>query len=60
MIIDEEQQFMYKEGIGRLERPRVDNLTYCSWIIGNWSRGILHGKRVEIQFNPKIFPIAYT
>ena len=34
-------------------------MCYYSQIIGNWSRGILHGKRIEYRMNLDVFPIGY-
>ena len=28
-------------------------------IVGNWARGILHGKRIEYKMNLEVFPIGY-
>jgi len=34
-------------------------MCYYNKIIGNWSRSILHGKRIEFQMNLKVFPSGY-
>ena len=34
-------------------------MCYYSKIIGNWSRSILHGKRIEFEMNLKVFPSGY-
>ena len=48
VLHDEENGIIYKEGQGRVSRPPgKNNACYYNHIIGNWSRGILHGKRIE-------------
>ena len=52
---------MYKEGQGRLNRQMVKpkNLCFYDHIYGTWSRGILHGKRIEYKMNLNVFPKGY-
>ena len=57
--MDDETRFRYKEGHGRFVRPQDLNLCYYRQIIGTWSRGILHGKRIEYQLNLNVFPKGY-
>lgn len=60
VIHDEENGIIYKEGQGRLTRSnKFSNPCYYNQIVGNWSRGILHGKRIEFQMNLQVFPIGY-
>ena len=56
---DEETHMIYKEGLGRLIRPHVGNHCYYEQIVGTWSRGILHGKRIEYRMNLDVFPKGY-
>lgn len=35
------------------------NLSYYNEIVGTWSRGILHGKRIEYKMNLEVFPSGY-
>jgi len=59
-FIDEETYYVYKEGQGRLIRSLDhQNLCFYNEIIGNWSRGILHGKRIEYRMNLEVFPVGY-
>ena len=57
MDIDEESNFAFKEGPGKLKRGGQHS--YYTLIKGVWSRGVLHGKRIEYTFNLKIFPKGY-
>ena len=56
---DNETAYVYKEGQGQLQRPVENNHCYYSSIIGNWSRDILHGKRIEYRMNLDVFPVGY-
>ena len=59
VVRDEETRFMYKEGQGRLIRNSERNYCYYKQMMGHWSRGIIHGKRTEIQMNLSVFPSGY-
>ena len=61
VFLDEETQLIYKEGQGRLDRETTvsQNLCFYNQIIGNWSRGILHGKRLEFRMNMNDIPAGY-
>ena len=61
VVQDEESKLVYKEGAGLHARATQDNLNLCFYnqIVGNWSRGILHGKRIEYRMNLAVFPIGY-
>ncbi len=58
---DEETRFIYKEGTGQLVRTVKGERNFCYYkrITGNWSRGILHGKRIEYDLNLDVFPKGY-
>ena len=61
VIHDEESGIIYKEGQGWLTRSQDNCINPCYYrqIIGTWSRGILHGKRIEFQMNLQVFPEGY-
>ena len=61
VVQDEETRVIFNEGQGRISRVTKEHSNHCyyNYIIGNWSRGILHGKRVEFRMNLDIFPIGY-
>lgn len=58
VVEDEESQFLYRDGPGKLIRP-AENFSYFKSINGYYSRGILHCKRAETELNLKIFPKGY-
>ena len=58
-IQDEESRLIFKEGQGRITRPTEQNFCYYNQIVGNWSRDILHGKRIEYRMNLRVFPVGY-
>ena len=60
VVQDEETRVVWNEGSGHLSR-KSENKNYCYYnsIIGTWSRGILHGKRVEYRMNLEVFPRGY-
>jgi hypothetical protein len=59
VVEDEETQFLYKDGPGKLLRPQKENMCYYDSINGYYSRGILHCKRSETKMNISIFPKGY-
>jgi hypothetical protein len=58
MGIEEESNLAYKEGQGRLKRGN-DSLCFYTQLKGGWSRGMLHGRRIEMTLNPNTFPRGY-
>ena len=34
-------------------------MCYYNQIVGTWTRGIIHGKRIEYRMNLDVFPIGY-
>ena len=59
VVMDEETRNVFREGLGHFQRPKENNYCYYNKIIGNWSRNILHGKRIEYLMNLSVFPIGY-
>lgn len=59
VLQDEETKQICKEGQGLFQRPEAHNQCFYSRIGGNWSRGILHGKRIEFAMNLGTFPMGY-
>jgi hypothetical protein len=57
MDVDEESNLAFKDGPGVLKRGT--SLSYLTSVKGRWSRGMLHGKNVEFNFNLKLFPKGY-
>jgi hypothetical protein len=57
MDVNEESNFAFKDGPGVLKRGTTNS--YLTFIKGLWSRGMLHGKKVEFNFNLKVFPKGY-
>ena len=58
-VVDEESKNIFKEGLGYFQRPTDNNYCYYNKISGNWSRNILHGKRIEYRMNLNVFPVGY-
>jgi len=56
---DEESLFMYKEGYGQIVRPSNANFSFYDSFYGTWARGMLHGKRNELNTNLTVFPKGY-
>ena len=63
VVQDEETRVIYKEGTGRFDRGKLEdalrNPCYYNQLLGNWSRGIPHGKRIETKMNMRVFPRDY-
>ena len=60
VFLDEETHLVYKEGVGFIDRASgKDNLCFYNRISGSWSRGILHGKRIQFDMNLDVFPKGY-
>ena len=57
MGIEEESNIAFKDGFGKLVRGT--STSYYQSIKGQWTRGMVHGKRIKTVCNLDVFPKGY-